>query len=175
MDFDVSEFCKNLRNSKQPPYTCPVADCLKHYRTICGLQYHLNNYNHNNPTPVNTPVKGSKKKGRAGQKTPGKTQELLQPVVREALTYAEAQKVVEFEVEARVIRVGIADPVPVMSKEDYEEKYGMSDAKEGKPIPRLDPMKPDEQKIKLPEPSFSILENYNIADAPPRPTNAYIR
>lgn len=162
-----------MRNRKQPPYQCPVANCLKHYRTIYGLQYHLNNYDHNNPPPPTTPSKGHRKKGRS--KTPAKTQEMLQPVVRETLTYAEAQKVVEFEVESRVIRVGIADAIPVMAKENYEGKYGMSDAKEGKPIPRLDPMKQDEQKIKLPEPSFTVLDTYNISDAPPRPTNAYIR
>lgn len=53
LDFDVLEFCRKLRNSKQPPYECPVAQCGKVYKSLCGLQYHLVNFDHNAPTPVN--------------------------------------------------------------------------------------------------------------------------
>jgi hypothetical protein len=45
---------------------------------------------------------------------------------RESLTYAEAQKMVEFEVDGRVTRVSIFDPLPLMSKEEFEAKYGGS-------------------------------------------------
>jgi len=31
-----------------------------------------------------------------------------------------------------------------------------------------------DEKVRLPEPSYTILDSYNISDAPPRP-NAYIR
>lgn len=55
LDFDVLEFCRKLRNSKQPPYECPVAQCGKVYKSLCGLQYHLVNFDHNAPTPVSPP------------------------------------------------------------------------------------------------------------------------
>lgn len=59
LDFDVLEFCRKLRNSKQPPYECPVAQCGKVYKSLCGLQYHLVNFDHNAPTSVNAlPVPG---------------------------------------------------------------------------------------------------------------------
>lgn len=170
-DFDVSEFCKKLKNQKAPPYQCPVAECGRTYRSICGIHYHLSNFDHNNPMPVVTPVK--KKKGRLTQKTPSNTSELLTPVVREALTYAEAQKIVEFEVDGRAIRVDITDPIPVISKQEYEKSYRVSEGKDSKSVVRPE-VKPDETKLKLPEPSFSVLNSYNIPDAPPRP-KAYIR
>jgi len=59
LDFDVLEICRKLRNSKQPPYECPVAECGKIYKSLCGLQYHLVNFDHNAPPPVNsTPTPG---------------------------------------------------------------------------------------------------------------------
>jgi hypothetical protein len=42
------------------------------------------------------------------------------------LTYAEAQKMVEFEVDGRITRVSIFDPLPLMSKEEFEATYGGS-------------------------------------------------
>lgn len=42
------------------------------------------------------------------------------------MTYAEAQKMVEFEIDGRVTRVSIFDPLPLMSKEEFETKYGRS-------------------------------------------------
>jgi len=144
------------------------------YRTMCGLQYHLNNYDHDsNPTPLGTPVKSHRKKGRGGQKTPVKTPDLLQSGAREVLTYAEAQKVVEFEVDSRAIRVSNSELITIYSKEDYEEKYGVPEQKEAKIPPKIEPVKQDEHR--LPDPSFTVMENYNIPRAPPRPTNAYIR
>lgn len=172
VDFDVLEFCRKLKNSKAPPYQCPVAECGRTYRSTCGLQYHLTNFDHNNPTPIVTPCR--KKKGRLPQKPPTNTAELLTPVVREALTYAEAQKIVEFEVDGRAIRVDITDPIPIISKQDYEKTYGVSDIKEIKNSVRSDVVKVEEPKLRLPEPSFTILDSYNIPDAPPRP-KAYIR
>lgn len=48
LDFDVLEYCRKLRTSKQPPYTCPIVECSKTYKSMCGLQYHLVNFDHNN-------------------------------------------------------------------------------------------------------------------------------
>ena len=47
LDFDVLEYCRKLRTSKQPPYTCPIVECSKTYKSMCGLQYHLVNFDHN--------------------------------------------------------------------------------------------------------------------------------
>lgn len=173
VDFDVMEFCKKLRNTKPPPYQCPVAECGRTYRSLCGMQYHLTNFDHNNPTPVVTPVK-HKKKGRLSQRPPPNTAELLTPVVREALTYAEAQKIVEFEIDGSAIRVNITEPIKVISKQEYEKISNCSETKEIKNTFKPEAVKVEEPKLKLPEPSFTVLDTYNIPDAPTRP-NAYIR
>jgi hypothetical protein len=51
---------------------------------------------------------------------------LLSLPTREGLTYAEAQKMVEFEVDGRVTRVSIFDPLPLISKDEFEVTYGSS-------------------------------------------------
>lgn len=96
LDFDVAEYCKKVRIEQSPPFKCPVVECARNYKSICGLQYHLQNYDHDNPTPQ-TPGPGSaskNKKGRKGQNVPVP----LSPT-REALSYDEAQKIVQFEIE----------------------------------------------------------------------------
>lgn len=175
VDFDVLEYCKKLKNSKAPPYQCPVAECGRTYRSLCGMQYHLMNFDHNNPTPVLTPNKNSKKKGRISQRPSTNTSELLTPVIREVLTYAEAQKIVEFEVEGRAVRVEMNEPIPVISKQEYERLYCTNDSRSTRNNNRTEvASKMEETKLELPEPSFTVLDTYNIPDAPQRP-NAYIR
>lgn len=174
VDFDVLEFCKKLKNSKAPPYQCPVAECGRTYRSLCGMQYHLMNFDHNNPGSFLTPAK-HKKKGRSSQKPPTNTSELLTPVIREVLTYAEAQKIVEFEIDSRAVRVEINEPIPVISKQEYDKLYSTIESRSARNNNRNDMIsKSEESKLKLPEPSFVILDTYNIPDAPPRP-NSYIR
>lgn len=56
-------------------------------------------------------------------KTPLK---LLEPLIsppREGLTYAEAQKLVEFEINGKVIRVSIDQPLRIISKKEFEAQY----------------------------------------------------
>lgn len=54
IDFDIVEFCKKLRASKQGPYSCPLVECGRSYKTIVGLQYHLGNFDHSNPPPLDS-------------------------------------------------------------------------------------------------------------------------
>lgn len=69
-----------------------------------------------------------RKKGRGSHhsRPPTSTTDLLTLPTREGLTYAEAQKMVEFEVDGRITRVSIFDPLPLMSKEEFEATYGGS-------------------------------------------------
>ncbi|XP_060532907.1 bromodomain-containing protein homolog [Cylas formicarius] len=166
IDFDILEHCKKVRADHGPPYACPVEKCGRSYKTVCGLQYHLKSYNHDSPTPLSptTPATPKNKKGRNRPK-----QANIIPVTiatPEPLTFEEAQKMVQFELNGVTCRWNINDSLPVMAKEEPppEEK---PEIKEEKPeIP--------EPVVQLPEASFKELEDYNICDAPPRP-NAYIR
>jgi bromodomain and PHD finger-containing protein 1 len=56
LDFDVLEFCRKLRTSNKPPYTCPVVECGKSYKSMCGLQYHLVNFDHDTTPPAHVPL-----------------------------------------------------------------------------------------------------------------------
>lgn len=48
LDFDAIDYCRTLL--RQPaPYKCPVDKCGKSYKSIYGLQYHLVNFDHDNP------------------------------------------------------------------------------------------------------------------------------
>lgn len=69
-----------------------------------------------------------RKKGRGSHhsRPPTSTADLLTSPTREGLTYAEAQKMVEFEIDGRVTRVSIFEPLPLLSKEEFEATYGGS-------------------------------------------------
>ncbi|XP_032526779.2 bromodomain-containing protein homolog isoform X1 [Danaus plexippus] len=169
LDFDVFEFCKKLRQNRPPPYQCPLEKCDKVYKSLCGLQYHLVNYDHDNPTPATPSIASSRKKGRTRAAVP--TGDIaLQSPPKEALTFAEAQKVVQFEVDGKISRIPIDQPLPIVSLEEWERK----NADLEKPMPFVEP--PSEPHVKLPEATFRLIPDYNarVCDAPPRP-NAYIR
>ncbi|XP_075983561.1 bromodomain-containing protein 140 isoform X3 [Anticarsia gemmatalis] len=169
LDFDVFEFCKKLRQNRPPPYQCPLEKCDKVYKSLCGLQYHLVHYDHDNPTPATPAVANHRKKGRGRAAVP--TGDIaLQSPPKEALTFAEAQKVVQFEIDGKISRIPIDQPLAIMSLEEWEKK----NAELEKPLHVVEP--PVEPHVKLPEASFKLIPDYNerVCDAPPRP-NAYIR
>lgn len=79
------------------------------------------------PVVISCIIVGRKKgRGSHHSRTPTSTADLLTLPTREGLTYAEAQKMVEFEVDGRVTRVSIFDPLPLISKEEFEATYGSS-------------------------------------------------
>lgn len=155
LDFDVLEFCKKLRQNRPPPYQCPLDKCDKVYKSLCGLQYHLVNYDHDNPTPATPAVANNRKKGRFKQAAP--TGDIaLQSPPKEALTFAEAQKVVQFEIEGKISRIALDQPLPVMSLEEWEKK----NAELEKPLPFIEPQ--PEPPVKLPEASFKVNTPHQI-------------
>lgn len=103
LDFDVLEFCKKLRIERPPPYQCPLEKCDRVYKSLCGLQYHLVRFDHETgAVPALPPPR--KKGGRLRPAVP--TGDIaLQSPPREALTFAEAHKVVQFEIDGKISRV----------------------------------------------------------------------
>lgn len=163
LDFDILEHCKKVRADHGPPYTCPVEKCCRTYKSVCGLQYHLKSFDHNNPNPqALTPQTSKNKKGRARSAV---VPQPPIPTVPEPLTYDEAQKMVQLEIDGELLRININEALEVRSKEDFPV------ADEGSKAPVETAPEPI---ATLPQAVFKKLENYNICDAPPRP-NAYIR
>ncbi|XP_044260104.1 peregrin isoform X2 [Tribolium madens] len=164
IDFDILEHCKKVRADHGPPYTCPIEKCGRTYKSVCGLQYHLKSYDHDNPTPLPpcTPSTPKSKKGRA-RATPAAVPSA--PSVPEPLTFEEAQKMVQFDINGQVLRWNINDALDMVVKEDLSD----DDVPDTGRFEQA-----QEPSAQLPEASFKELDNYNICDAPPRP-NAYIR
>ncbi|XP_057664032.1 bromodomain-containing protein homolog isoform X1 [Diorhabda carinulata] len=161
IDFDILEHCKKVRADHGPPYTCPVEKCGRTYKSVCGLSYHLKSFDHDNPTPL-SPVQATPKH-KKGNRHKSKSKILQTPIAPDPLTFEEAQRLVQFEVNNVVCRWNINDELDFMSKDDFLEEE----------TPKIEE-KFEETKIKLPEADFRELEDYNICDAPSRPIG-YIR
>ncbi|KAL4645933.1 peregrin [Arapaima gigas] len=143
LDFDVKTFCHNLRATK-PPYECPVESCRKVYKSYSGIEYHLYHYDHDNP-PALQGMLQRKRKGRpprvsgigpedgdgngdkgsgascgpqgAAPGSPGHSEHSHSPG-REAMTYAEAQRMVELEIHGKVHCISIFESLDVVSEDD---------------------------------------------------------
>ncbi|XP_065170860.1 peregrin isoform X2 [Atheta coriaria] len=111
-------------------------------------------------TPKCTP-KNKKSKSRSRTSKAHQTPAAL-PAVPEPLTYEEAQKMVQFEVNNQALRVNINDTLQICSRDDFPDDDSGIGVKEEKEI------------VPLPEASYKELEDYSVCDAPARP-NAYIR
>jgi len=57
-DFDLRLFCENLKATK-PPYECPAPGCGRVYKTYVGIQFHLFNYDHDNPDGKSSSTPGN--------------------------------------------------------------------------------------------------------------------
>lgn len=194
-DFDVKIFCDNLRATK-PPYECPVKSCGKVYKSYCGIQFHMYNYDHDNPENNASPAKkpSSKKKQkwhhRQNRRSPTPP-EFPQTLRRETLTYAEAQRLVEVDLEGRIHRINIYEPLEIISQDEIdnhhntekEEKAEKSPAKNVKnnnndgSKTRKEPSVPTSHAnlpSKLPEAQYKVIEDFiKPANHQPRPNSYY--
>ncbi|XP_078517980.1 peregrin isoform X2 [Lissotriton helveticus] len=196
VDFDVKTFCHNLRATK-PPYECPVDTCRRIYKSYSGIEYHLYHYDHDNPPPLQqTPIRKPKKKGRQQRSTnnPSPTQsEVSRSPIREVMTYAQAQRLVEVDLHGRVHRISIFDNLDVVSEDEEvpEEVPENGSNKENDEIsgttPKMGKHKSKEKRKdsnhhhhstsagttpKLPEVVYRVLDQ-DTPDAPPRPSSYY--
>uniref|UniRef100_A0AAR5QK07 Peregrin n=1 Tax=Dendroctonus ponderosae TaxID=77166 RepID=A0AAR5QK07_DENPD len=143
------------------------------------LEHCKKSHNHDAPAAqtISTPTVSKNKKGRKTPKGP-RAPTAATPVVvstPEPLTFEEAQKMVQFEINGMVCRWNINDPLDVISEEKPSaSKTETEDLKEEKPVVTPVPIPPTEPAVQLPEACYKELDDYNICDAPPRP-NAYIR
>jgi len=186
-DFDVRDFCQNLKATK-PPYECPVKDCGKVYKSYCGIQFHLYNYDHDNPennSPTPTGKKPGKKKGRWGhhrsmRRSPTPP-DFIKPAPRlETLTYAEAQRLVEIDVDGRIHRINIYEPLEIMEKEEKAEKVSkvskqhVEKNKTKNKEPSVQGNTNNNKDGKLPEAQFKVVEDYiKPCNPKPRPNSYY--
>ncbi|XP_064487011.1 bromodomain-containing protein 1-like isoform X2 [Ornithodoros turicata] len=198
VNFDVRSFCQNLRATK-PPYECPLQNCGRIYKTYSGIQFHLYNFDHDGSngglsphTPTAVGNKKGSKRGRWHHRqnrrspTPPEFAAPTAAVAREGLTYAEAQKIVEVDLDGCLHRINICEPLDIVMldpaetktpEKAVEEKPPKSPTK-GKSGKSKDHTKQKKDAsagnvVKLPEASFRIVSDYNPPDAPKRPASYY--
>lgn len=164
-DFDVLEFCRNLRLTQQPPYKCPVDNCDKTYKSMCGLQYHLVNIDHARDPSGNGPTRSTPVKNKFNKKKKSATV----PQKDFGVSYNGNVQRIDFEIDHKSFSVRLDDRIPVVSSQNLEKKCPKTSYN----------LKGGSSKIqanlsKYPEPTFTVIDDYHVGDAPPRPLG-YIR
>lgn len=138
-----------------------------------GIQYHLSNYNHDNPTtplthvPAKSRLTSNKKKKKIAG-TPKNQPPISNPQPQEVVSFDELNKEILFKFSGNTVLLPINEEIPVIGLDVYEKMTSHSNY-EFAAIETL----PEMPEIKLPEAVFKEI-SYNICDAQPKP-NAYIR
>jgi len=134
-DFDLRLFCENLKATK-PPYECPAPGCGRVYKTYIGIQFHLFNYDHENPdgksssTPGNSDQSkqqdASKKAHHRQVRCPLSPSRVNQDESEHELSSsslsphnvsAKSQRVVEVNLDGCVHRVDVYEPMNVVVRQ----------------------------------------------------------
>lgn len=186
---NVRELINNIKGTKSP-YECPL--CKKIYKSYSGIEYHLLRFPHDGverrSLPVTTP--GSKrsktKKGRGRTKNNKRASSPPpQPsVVRETLTYAQAQKMVEFDFDGHLQRLDIGDsvcicdqpapePSSVNEEPDGNATKSATKAKSKSKNKSSNSSNVVDSYAALPKPDFRLDEEFSELDAPPRSTTYF--
>lgn len=190
-DFDVKTFCQNLKATK-PPYECPVNGCGRIYKSYCGIQFHLYNFDHDNPENNSpSPMKKPKSKKarwhhRQMRRSPTPPA-FISPPRRETLTYAEAQRLVEIDLEGKLHRINIYEPLEIITQDEIDNQNNTEkEEKAEKPSPKTQKTNGAKARkevsnsaapasVKLPEAQFKVVDDYikpiNIKSRP----NSYYR
>ncbi|KAK3601756.1 hypothetical protein CHS0354_016120 [Potamilus streckersoni] len=180
LDFDVKIFTENLRATK-PPYECPVKDCGRVYKSYCGIRFHLYNFDHENPennTPSpqkKTPTSKKKQKWHHRQKlrrTPSPPDFIRSPQ-RETLSYAEAQRLVEIDLDGKIHRLNIYEPLEIITQDEIDNHCNTEKEEKAEKSPQKNSKHMENQKnrkensvsshttnVKLPEAQFKVIEDY---------------
>src|SRR5882724_9940615 len=117
LEIDVEDYLHNLMATK-PPYTCPYEQCGKTYKSYQGISYHLCNQHGGDGDRAAT-GDGGRKKGSRNRSPSGSD---YGSATREALTYAEAQRMIEVEIDGRTHRININEPLNIL-KDDMSLKF----------------------------------------------------
>ncbi|KAL5015436.1 hypothetical protein ScPMuIL_009706 [Solemya velum] len=190
LDFDVKIFCQNLKATK-PPYECPVKNCGKIYKSYCGIQFHLYNFDHENPeNNVPSPAKkpGKKKKGwhhRQMRRSPTPP-EFLRPN-QKTLSYAESQRLVEIDLGGQLHRINIYEPLEIISQDEIDNHHNTEKEEKAEKTP-IKAKVTDVPKVrkeqntpahgaqtKLPEAMFKVVEDYIKPSHVKEKQNSYYR
>ena len=133
-DFDLRLFCENLKATK-PPYECPAPGCGRVYKTYIGIQFHLFNYDHENPDGKNssTPCNSDRSKQQDASKKAhhrqvcrpsspigdnlGESEHELSSSLSPHNVSTKSQRVVEINLNGHVHRIDVYEPMNVLVRQ----------------------------------------------------------
>ena len=139
-DFDLRLFCENLKATK-PPYQCPAPGCNRVYKTYIGIQFHLFNYDHENPdgksssTPANNGQQKRQdavKKGHHRQvRCPSSPNRVSQEESEHELSSSlsphnvstKSQRVIEVTLDGQVHRIDVYEPMNVQVRQQQQSAF----------------------------------------------------
>lgn len=126
--FNTEEFLHNLMANK-PPYKCPYEVCGKVYKSFQGISQHMNSQHSACPGGDSAIGGSDRKKAKFSHhqdrnRSPASS-DYGTSTAREALTYAEAQRVIEVEIEGRTHRININEPMNIVR---FDGKNGLNSA-----------------------------------------------
>lgn len=187
---NIQELIDNLRATK-PPYECPL--CQKIYKSYSGIEYHLIKFKHDGSESPAIPTSATKRTKGRGRKTVKNKKPPPSPptvsLVQQNLTYAQAQEIVEVELEGLPQRIHISDHLDVVDHEEIKEPEKTEEefvSFSFKPLMKTKSKNKNKNKsknksdseskrFKLPEAEFELVDSsIRIPDAPSRPS-AYFR
>lgn len=113
---DTREIAQSLKGQK-PPYECPL--CLKEYRSITGIMYHIGQFGA--PTKVPRCMLGDDTPQGSPRPSPGSPGVLKRKTPRRDLTWAEAQRLVEVEFDSSYRRIEIDNDLDLSVTSDGED------------------------------------------------------
>lgn len=197
-NFDLKYFCENLKATK-PPYECPVKNCGKIYKTHTGIQYHLYNFDHDNPENAgsSTPAGGrSPNRSPVRQKTHGSWHHRQTSPLPIQIDFSpsacefssplfDSKKVVEVELGGHAYQINIQEPLEIIVQDDMEhitdaEKENTDKHDKGTLQVSVHKDGPPRKEgalspgIKLPEACFKVLDDYvKPVDVPPQNVTYY--
>ena len=177
LDFNLNDFVENLRATK-PPYDCPLPNCDRRYKSFSGIQFHVYNFDHDNPennSPASNkkPSVGKKKKWKHHRmkfEQPSTPPEFVRPP--ETLTYAESQRLVEIDLDGRIHRINIYEPIEIISQDVIDNQNNTEKEEKGEKSPQRNKhaetpkgrkeisVSSHSNSTKLPEAQFKVIEDY---------------
>jgi len=134
-DFDLRLFCENLKATK-PPYECPAPGCGRVYKTYIGIQFHLFNYDHENPDSKSSSTAGNsdrskqhdglKKAHHRQVRSPSSPSRVNQEESEHELSASnqsshnvslKSQRIVEVNLDGRIHHVDVYEPMNVVVRQ----------------------------------------------------------
>ncbi|XP_065178853.1 peregrin-like isoform X1 [Sycon ciliatum] len=134
----IQAFMSSLRK-QEPPYSCFV--CQKMYRSFSGMEYHLKEVGHDengkerSKNVISRPMNNTPKKALASSRPKSRKSGGLKsscasspaPAKKETLTYSEAQRLVQVDVDGSLSRVSMRNGLGVVVANEPEARMETTD------------------------------------------------